>query len=146
MNKQRRNAETAASGDEYDSTDSFSSYREYNKVLRTWFVAFGVGGPTLLLINEKVADRLAEAGTLRSVAILFLLGAATQVLVAFANKVANWYVYVATIEAGFRGTCRHRLSEWTIRQFWIDILFDFVTIGCFGSAALKMLCVFACRG
>lgn len=43
--------------DDYDASESYSSYFEYNKILRTWFVAFGVGGPALFLINESIAKK-----------------------------------------------------------------------------------------
>jgi hypothetical protein len=72
--------------DTEEDASLFDVYMEYNKVLRTWFVAFGVGGPALFLVNEKIADRLAKAGCLREVAVLFLVGAGAQVVVAFLNS------------------------------------------------------------
>ena len=39
----------------------FSAYTEYNKILRTWFVTFGVGGPLLLLANS-VTPRCCKNG------------------------------------------------------------------------------------
>jgi hypothetical protein len=40
-----------------------------------------------------VAEKLAEQHQLREVAILFIIGAAAQVLVAFLNKLASWLCY-----------------------------------------------------
>lgn len=124
-----------------EGTDSFKSYMEYNKVLRTWFVAFGIGGPALLLVNEKIAQRLAEAKSLRLIASLFLVGAAAQVLGAFINKTVNWFVYRGAIDEGTSPSCCCKLAEKIADQFWIDILLDIITIGCFGWATWKMLCV-----
>ena len=45
--------------EEIDSTSSYATYLEYNKVLRTWFVAFAIGGPALFLANETLGKRLA---------------------------------------------------------------------------------------
>jgi hypothetical protein len=126
-----------------DPAESFSTYLEYNKVLRTWFVAFGVGGPALFLVNDKIAERLVKLGMLREVAALFLIGAAAQIVGALLNKITNWYVYIAAYEPTFRGTRMHKLSEWFTHQFWFDILVDVVTIICFGYAAWRMLTIFA---
>ena len=122
---------------------SFRTYFEYNRVLRTWFVAFGIGGPALFLVNDAVARRLAAADELELVSLLFLLGAAAQVAGALTNKVANWYVYIASVDEGFERTVRYRVAEWLVAQFWIDIVLDVLTIGVFGWAAWLLLTVFA---
>ena len=129
-----------------DPADSFKTYLEYNKVLRTWFVAFGVGGPAFFLVNDKIAERLVKAGLLREVAILFLAGAAAQIVGAFLNKVSNWYVYMAGYQARFRGTWQYRLSDWFTEAIWFDIAVDVITIACFGLAAWQMLTIFAKSG
>lgn len=126
-----------------DGADGFNAYLEYNRVLRTWFVAFGVGGPALILVNEKVAASLSATGQLRLVVLLFLVGASAQVLGALLNKIANWYVYVCTVDPKLKGSPRQRFADWVISQFWIDIGIDFVTISSFGAAAWFLLTVFA---
>ncbi|MEW6688062.1 MAG: hypothetical protein AB1452_03115 [Pseudomonadota bacterium] len=138
-----QNAPTPKASPEEDPADSFSTYLEYNKVLRTWFVAFGVGGPALFLVNEKIAQHLAKAGLLREVAALFLIGAAAQVLGAFLNKVSNWYVYMGGYQARVRATWQYRLSAWFTEALWFDIAVDVITIACFGAAAWKMLTIFS---
>lgn len=125
-----------------DGSDALSAYLEYNKVLRTWFVAFGVGGPALFLVNDAVAKRLAAIGSLRCVAILFMAGAAAQVLGALLNKGANYYQYLSSIDDGIIGSRRYEVSEWLIRQYWIDVVVDLVTVDCFGVAAWHILTVF----
>jgi hypothetical protein len=129
--------------DQEPSTEYFKTYFEYNKVLRTWFVAFGVGGPALFLVNEKVAERLAQFGLLREVAALFLIGAAAQIAGALLNKVTNWYSYIVEYAPEYRGTWRLSFSRWYGHQFWIDILIDLTTIVCFGLAAWRLLTIFA---
>jgi hypothetical protein len=142
-----RNRRKAGATDADDGTaSSFLTYFEYNRVLRTWFVAFGIGGPALFLVNENVARRLAEARELELVVVLFLIGAAAQVLGALTNKVANWYVYLSSVDEAFASTVRYRVAEWLVEQFWIDIVLDVVTIAVFGWAAWLLLTVFVTPG
>ena len=122
---------------------TFQAYLEYNRVLRTWFVAFGVGGPALFLANDKIAQRLAQAHQLRLVVILFLLGALGQIIGSLLNKAANWYVYRSTTDTGVEGRCRHRVAQWWISRFWPDIVLDLWTISAFGYAAWLLLTVFS---
>jgi hypothetical protein len=86
-------AQDASVAEADDGTDNYSSYMEYNKVLRSWFVAFGIGGPALLLVNTHIATSLKNGGCLRYVALLLLSGVAAQVAGALLNKHINWYVY-----------------------------------------------------
>ena len=132
--------------EEDDAAETFQAYFEYNRILRTWFVAFGVGGPALFLVNDKIATRLAVAHQLRVVVVLFLIGAASQVLGAFLNKVANWYVYQSTMDDEVKGSKRHKAAEWLVNQFWPDIVLDIGTIAAFGYAAWLILTVFAGNG
>ncbi len=145
MNERRGSGADAldTAPEEEDGRDGFSAYLEYNRVLRTSFVAFGVGGPALFLVNDKIAANLAAAGQLRLVVLLFLAGATTQVLGALLNKIANWYVYICTIDPTMKGSRRQRFADWLISQFWIDIAIDVVTIVSFGAAAWFLMTVFA---
>lgn len=136
-------ADATSGQEDDDASDGFSAYLEYNRVLRTWFVAFGIGGPALFLVNEKVALMLAAEGQLKIVVSLFLLGASAQVLGALLNKIANWYVYICTIDRSLKGGRRQKFADWLIGQFWIDIAIDAVTITSFGAAAWLMMTVFA---
>jgi hypothetical protein len=126
-----------------DAAGTFQAYAEYNKTLRTWFVAFGVGGPALFLVNEKLTQALVQAGQLRLVVILFLVGATAQVIGAFLNKVANWYVYQSMVNSEADGTLMHRACEYFVNVFWPDILLDLGSIASFGYAAWLLLTVFA---
>jgi hypothetical protein len=135
--------EAAKPVEEDDATDAFGAYAEYNKVLRTWFVAFGIGGPALFLVNDKLAEKLVAAGQLRWVVALFLFGATAQVFGALLNKIANWYVYVGTVDRQMKGSRRQRFADWLISQFWIDITIDVITIVSFGGAAWLLMTVFA---
>ena len=53
----------------------YGNYQEYNKLLRTWFVAFGIGGPALLYSKPELLQELSDTDRSRIV-WAFLLGSA----------------------------------------------------------------------
>jgi hypothetical protein len=70
-------------GSEDDTLSGFfANYSEYNKALRTWFVTFGLGGPSLFLINENLARTLKQSGHMHTVLWPFLSGCVLQILIA----------------------------------------------------------------
>ena len=123
-------------------SNAFVAYAEYNKLLRTLFVTFGVGGAALLLTNDAIATKLSARGLLLPVATCLLVGAGAQVLLALVNKMANWYVYEAYVRGGDRNTYRLKCAEWLTSKFWIDLTLDILSIGPFGYALWKLLTVF----
>ncbi len=128
---------------ELDASGSYDTYVEYNKILRTWFVAFGVGGPALLLTHERLINQLTSASNLKWVLGLFFAGVGLQVLGAFLNKMANWYVHRAYTSAEeLSGQWKYKFAECLAEQFWIDIVIDIGTIAAFGSAAFLMWAAF----
>jgi hypothetical protein len=126
----------------FDGKNEFSAYLEYNKILRSWFVAFGVGGPALFLINQQVSQRLVMKGQLTAVAAMFLGGTGSQVLGAAINKVSNWYVYRGAQDPAYQEKWRYKSFNWVVQQFWIDIVLDALTVGLFGLATWRLLTVF----
>lgn len=72
-----------------------SDYREFAKVVRTWFVAWGIGGPVLLMTSRSVQSRFVESGHARAIVVWFLAGVALQVWLAVVNKTAVWLCYDA---------------------------------------------------
>jgi hypothetical protein len=121
----------------------FESYAEYNRILRSWFVAFGIGGLALFVVEDKLRDLLIASGETRKVASLLLAGAAAQVTVAFLNKYANWYCYFAEDNAAFQRSRFYAFWSWVTRQFWIDIVLDLLTTGCFLAAIWILFAVIA---
>ena len=121
---------------------SHDLYSEYNKVLRSWFVAFGVGGPAMILVNEDVRSQLVNSGQLKSVVVLFLIGVAAQVGIALLNKVLNWYGYCGEESETFKETRRYRLANSVLEWFWLDIAADLAAVVVFGWAIIKVFFVF----
>jgi len=112
----------------------FESYAEYNRILRSWFVAFGIGGLALLLVEEKLRTALIVSGEARLVVALFLSGVALQILIAGLNKYANWYCYAGEDEPAYQRTAAYRFWSGIARQFIIDVLVDLATAVCFFTA------------
>lgn len=46
-------------------SDFYEPYAAFARTLRTWFVAFGVGVPALLVTSEHARDILVESGCAR---------------------------------------------------------------------------------
>src|SRR6266545_2343522 len=120
---------------QFDGKDELAAYLEYNKILRSWFVAFGVGGPALFLINESAANHLIDSGQLGTVAALFLVGTGAQVGGTLVNKICNWYVYRGASDRQYQSNVRYKISVWLVQQFWIDIALDLTTIATFALCA-----------
>jgi len=128
-----------------DGKEEWAAYLEYNKVLRSWFVAFGVGGPALFLINAQIGQKLADNGELRYVSALFLVGAAFQVSGALINKIGNWYVYRGANDRAYQEKKRFKFCKWLVHQFWIDVGLDLATIAAYGFATWHLFTVFGVR-
>ena len=59
---------------------------DYNKALRAWFVAFGVGLPVVYISSEDARDYLVSLQEYKFVIICFVIAMCLQILIAFLNK------------------------------------------------------------
>lgn len=121
----------------------FTLYLDYARMLRLWLVAYGVGGPVLFLTRADVTRRIVESGEAYTIAVLFLIGVALQILIAVLNKWAAWYVYAGPDDAKARGGWTYRSFRWLSDQFWMDLIFDVGSLILFGWATVKTLLIFA---
>ena len=80
-----------------DGAEFYEMYSKYNDILRTWFVAFGLGGLYLLLTNKELITYLKLHKVNGTVEICFLIGVASQIIIALINKFFNWIIYFSTI-------------------------------------------------
>jgi len=122
-----------------DAEGFYKVYEEYSKTLRTWLVAYGIGGPVLLLTNESVSKRMAASGRVKEIALLFLVGVGLQVLLATLNKTVMWACYYGEHEPTFKKKRRYKLASWISEQFWMDFVVDLASLGLFGWVTF---CVF----
>jgi hypothetical protein len=119
-----------------DGDAFFKVYEEYSKTLRTWLVAFGVGGPVLFLTNQAIAAKLAGSGYSAWIAGLFLVGVALQVTLAMLNKHAMWACHIAASKPHDEHTRFEQWGEWISDQYWIDVIVDVLSLLVFSIAAI----------
>ena len=119
----------------------FEGYAQFAGVLRTWLIAYGIGGPVLFATQSRLADKLFETSQARFIAILFLSGVFLQVIVALLYKGAMWYLYVGEEDAKIRKKRRYKISDWLSEAFWLEILFDLASIALFTWATIFVLTI-----
>ncbi|MBK0115995.1 MULTISPECIES: hypothetical protein [unclassified Delftia] len=111
--------------------EHFEVYKDHSNVLRTWLTAYGVGAPVLLLSQEKLWEKLGQAGNLRAVAIAFLLGVALQAVLAAINKYVMWSCYYGAVDKKYAESRVFEFSQKVAGYAWIDLLTDAVSIASF---------------
>lgn len=122
-----RNAQAPQNDAERTEHGFFQPYSEFAKAIRTWFIAYGIGAPVLLLGNDSVLESVADAGALRTVTLLFLSGVTIQVLTAIVYKHAMWHLYFGERDVTHRQTRLYRLSrrisaEYHVGEIFVDIV------------------------
>jgi hypothetical protein len=119
------------------ATEYLEAYAEHSKVIRTWFVAYGIGAPVLLLTNDALARALKSSGNARVIAGCFLAAVVLQVVLAAANKFSMWGLYYGETNDPFKATAKYRIAFWFSEAFWIDLLIDLATMVLFGLATWR---------
>lgn len=117
-----------------DAKQYLDAYGEHSKVIRTWFVAYGIGAPVLLLTDKELAPAVRASGEARGIALWFLVAVALQVLLAALNKFAMWGLYYGTVTPRFQDRRAYRIAFWFSERILIDLLVDVATLICFGIA------------
>jgi len=116
-------------------------YSEYNKTLRAWLVAYGIAVPALFITSKDAKDFLTTLENHEAIIMIFLLGMASQILIAFVNKFVSWSAY-------HRDDCK--INELACNSFvrriasiensiWIDLIFDVLAILFFSIATVMLL-------
>ena len=118
---------------------SFEAYSHYSKTLRTWFVAYGIGGPILFVSNKDIAIKIAAAPEKSAIVYLFLAGVIIQILITFLNKWSNWAAYSLSLNPPMRLRKRDKLIIWLSDQCWIDMLIDLLTLVVFVIGTIMAL-------
>jgi hypothetical protein len=114
----------------------YQEYSEYAKNVRIWLVAYGVGGPALIVTQPSLYNAIWGSGHAHTIALAFLLGVAVQVLTALLYKAAAWNLHY-TEELG-----RGKPSQWAKRVerwYWIDVIADVITLALF---VYSTICIF----
>jgi hypothetical protein len=124
-----------------EERDLFNIYNEFAKSLRTWFIAYGIGGPVLLLTNEAVQSKIANSGFARCIGLAFLIGVALQVLLALLDKNALWGCYMAERHPDRRKKRGYRVAKWVAYAFWPEFLLDFLSLVFFACATYRVFII-----
>jgi hypothetical protein len=130
----------------------YKVYEEYSKTLRTWFVAYGIGAPVLVLNSDNLRAALVASGGARTTALLFLAGVGLQVLLATVNKTVAWVIY-AELESPLAAEDSKPSTRWRFKvadaiseQFWIDFVVDIATGVVFVLGSLRIFSIAAGTG
>lgn len=127
-----------------DSEGHYKIFEEYSKVVRSWFIAYGVGAPVLFLTQEHISKKIVDSGEGTSIILLFLGGVFIQALIAVINKWNNWYIYLAYDNEKEFGDQTDIVKFCSIlsEQAWIDISIDILSFALFIIATAKVLFIF----
>ena len=132
--KNNTTATPCSASDDGGGNEHFTAYSSHSSTLRTWLVAYGVGGPVLILSQYKIWAILAKSGSLRLIAVLFLVGVTLQVLLAAVNKSVMWSCYYGEVVPKYKKTWRYRVAGWLSEQYLIDLSCDLASMAVFGLA------------
>jgi hypothetical protein len=124
-------------------TGFYEAYKAFTTSLRTWFVAFGIGGPVLFITNDDARKVLVDSGEAMTIGLLFLVGVGLQIIEALLYKNAMWHLYVGEVYPTRRSGPLYEFSDWVSECYPLGLMFDIATLGVFGSATVKVILVFA---
>jgi hypothetical protein len=123
---------------------NLSLYGEYNKTLRSWFVAFGIAVPAIFITSKEAKEFLLKSPNINFIINLFFIGVTCQIIISLLNKFISWSAY-------HRDDCKLMYDKDCHPAFkhiaslenaiLIDFIFDLATIICFAWAIYKLLSV-----
>jgi hypothetical protein len=136
--------------DSKDHDGHFANYAEYSKTFRSWMVAYGIGGPILLLTSKDAPQNIAKSPYLQTIVTLFILGVAIQIVLALVNKWAAWHMYRGAYSKyqmaendpdcnNHHDSITYKFWGWVNRQSWIDFLCDVGALLLFSVATWLVL-------
>src|SRR5882672_3970720 len=106
----------------------YQEYSEYAKNVRIWFVAYGVGGPALILTQPSLYNSVLASGHARGIALAFLIGVLVQILTALLYKAAAWNLHYSQERGqGQPAPWAKRVERW----YWIDVMADIIALALF---------------
>ena len=122
-----------------EETGYYEPYADYHRNLRLWFLAYGIGMPVFRTQVPDAIAALKTAHALREVMALFLFGVIVQILIALLYKTAMWYLYMEELGDLTKNSKRVRISAWLSEAYWLEALFDVITLGAFGYATWRVI-------
>ena len=109
-----------------EENDRYSVYEEYAKTLRTWFVAYGIGFPAVILSRKELFDSFKESSDFKLIISLFLIATALQIMISFLNKWAAWIRH-NYFSRGKQNSSSYKIADWYSNQYGIDVFLEVIT-------------------
>ncbi len=134
-----------------DHESHFANYAEYSKTFRSWMVAYGIGGPILLLVSKDAPQTVAGSAQLPTIVTLFVVGVGLQIFLALLNKWAAWQMYRGAWSSYCSennisgGDLHHKTRIYAVwswinnRQSWVDFACDVLALAAFSYATWLVL-------
>ena len=114
----------------------YEPYAYFARNLRTWFVAYGIGGPVVVLSNEAATKEVFSLDIGRPIALFFFSGVVLQILTTMLYKAAMWYHYMVELGNISKANWQYRASDWLTSRYWPEATLDAATLALFGWATL----------
>jgi len=115
----------------------FTPYLEHSKTLRTWFVAYGVGGPILFATQKALIEKFIDYGGMKRVVLLLLAGTLLQILSTWMAKLTTYQFYLSELDPGHANTWLHQKSlKLSHHYYWFLPIVDFLTVSLFAWATV----------
>ncbi len=114
----------------------FEAYKDFSTVLRTWLVAYGIGGPVIILSQEHIWKALGTSAAAACAGVLFLSGVIVQVFFAAFFKWAMWELWFGLNDEPRQKRKRYRFAKWASENYWIDVVTDFGSLATFAIATV----------
>lgn len=121
---------------------NLSLYKEYNKILRAWLVAFGIAAPAVFVTSKDAKVFLLSIPEYKSILIVFLLGVVSQIVISFLNKFVSWSAYHRDdCVLNLNRECRtiFKVISKLENYIFIDFVFDLATFIAFGWAVVSIV-------
>ncbi len=117
----------------------YEPYVGFAKALRTWFIAYGIGAPVLLLQSETCWSKLTSSGQALPPVLFFLAGVVIQILTALVYKTAMWYLYIGELDKQLKLKKRYKISDWLSETYCIEFVIDLGTLALFIVATYMVI-------
>ena len=78
-----------------------------------------------------------------SIATLFLIGVAFQIVLAALNKTVMWTLYYGEDNLQFQTTNWYEMAAWFSKQIWIDLVADLASMGFMAWATVTVFGIIA---
>jgi hypothetical protein len=130
---------SSSTPDQREETEYYHAYAEFAKTLRTWFIAYGIGAPALVLSNKDLWNVVKGSGKLTYIAVLFLLGVTFQVIEAFIYKTAMWHLYVGESDEDHVKTWWYAMADKVSESYKLELFFDVGAFVFFAIATIVLV-------